>query len=499
MDATHLDTFVTALIDDLAPAGEGTDRSLFDLLDCPRPVVDEPALLAVLVAAVTARNLFDHVIASAVAATEVVDEPALLAVLVAAVTARNLFDHVIASAVAATERLGIPARRHLRSGADLLTSIGVAPGVALRAVRVGRAAPMLPALTCQQRLGGLGIEFADAVGRGVAHIAARVELTEEDRATVVTKLMIQTTPAQVSEKAREIAIEKAATQPQEEGAVPMIQTTPAQVSEKAREIAIEKAATQPQEEGAVPVAENTDLNDMTLVQTDEGRVAATLDLDVLTGEELFAALDPLCRPVPLPDGSPDPRPAGRRRADAFGQLVRGYLSSQRRPTSGGVLPHVTLIRPATIRPGARGQECVDTLGFGGPISAVTADLISCDSTLTAVIVDGAGAPLNVGRSERLFPPALRKALGVRDGGCAFPGCGRPVSWCDAHHIQPWNSAGTTCVDNGVHTAIHHGGWQVYLGPDRHPWFIPPHDPAEPQPAHLRSHARRTMTDLPTAA
>ncbi|OJZ65378.1 HNH endonuclease, partial [Mycolicibacterium diernhoferi] len=412
----------------------------FDLLDCPRPVVDEPALLAVLVAAVTARNLFDH---------------------------------VIASAVAATERLGIPARRHLRSGADLLTSIGVAPGVALRAVRVGRAAPMLPALTCQQRLGGLGIEFADAVGRGVAHIAARVELTEEDRATVVTKLMIQTTPAQVSEKAREIAIEK--------------------------------AATQPQEEGAVPVAENTDLNDMTLVQTDEGRVAATLDLDVLTGEELFAALDPLCRPVPLPDGSPDPRPAGRRRADAFGQLVRGYLSSQRRPTSGGVLPHVTLIRPATIRPGARGQECVDTLGFGGPISAVTADLISCDSTLTAVIVDGAGAPLNVGRSERLFPPALRKALGVRDGGCAFPGCGRPVSWCDAHHIQPWNSAGTTCVDNGVllcrshHTAIHHGGWQVYLGPDRHPWFIPPHDPAEPQPAHLRSHARRTMTDLPTAA
>ncbi|PEG51059.1 HNH endonuclease signature motif containing protein, partial [Mycolicibacterium diernhoferi] len=423
MDATHLDTFVTALIDDLAPAGEGTDRSLFDLLDCPRPVVDEPALLAVLVAAVTARNLFDH---------------------------------VIASAVAATERLGIPARRHLRSGADLLTSIGVAPGVALRAVRVGRAAPMLPALTCQQRLGGLGIEFADAVGRGVAHIAARVELTEEDRAAVVTKLMIQTTPAQVSEKAREIAIEK--------------------------------AATQPQEEGAVPVAENTDLNDMTLVQTDDGRVSATIDLDVLTGEELFAALDPLCRPVPLPDGSPDPRPAGRRRADAFGQLVRGYLSSQRRPTSGGVLPHVTLIRPATIRPGARGQECVDTLGFGGPISAVTADLISCDSTLTAVIVDGAGAPLNVGRSERLFTPNIRKGLAVRDRGCAFPGCGRPVSWCDAHHIQPWNSAGTTCVDNGVllcrshHTAIHHGGWQVYLGPDRHPWFIPPHDPAEPQPA-----------------
>ena len=185
----------------------------------------------------------------------------------------------------------------------------------------------------------MGIEFADAVGRGVAHVGARVALSEEDRAAVVRKLMIQTTPAEVAEKARAIAIER--------------------------------AATQPAGEGVVPVAENTDLNDMTLVQTDEGRVSATLDLDALTGEELFAALDPLCRPVPLPDGSPDPRPPGRRRADAFGQIMRTYLSSSGRPTSGGVLPHVTLIRPAGV----------DTLGFTGPVSAVTADLVACDSTL----------------------------------------------------------------------------------------------------------------------
>ncbi|MDZ7882807.1 MAG: HNH endonuclease signature motif containing protein [Mycobacterium sp.] len=94
---------------------------------------------------------------------------------------------------------------------------------------------------------------------------------------------------------------------------------------------------------------------------------------------------------------------------------------------------------------------------------------------------------------------------MRDGGCAHPGCGRPVSWCDAHHIRPWSSGGHTSIDNGVllcrlhHTAIHHGGWQVYLGADRHPWFIPPHKPDEAEPAHLRSHARRTMTDLPAAA
>ncbi|MDZ7883403.1 MAG: DUF222 domain-containing protein [Mycobacterium sp.] len=205
----------------------------------------------------------------------------------------------------------------------------------------------------------------------------------------------------------------------------------------------------------------------------------------------------MCRPVPLPDGSADPRPVGRRRAEAFGQIMRTYLSNSQRPMSGGVLPHVTLIRPA-----AHG---VDTLGFGGPVSAATAELIACDSTLTSVIVDQSGVPLDVGRSERLFPPHIRKGLAVRDGGCAHPGCGRPVSWCDAHHIRPWEHGGTTCLDNGVllcrlhHTAIHHGGWQVYLGADRHPWFIPPHQPGEAEPAHLRSHARRTMTDLPAAA
>src|SRR5690606_20801361 len=105
---------------------------------------------------------------------------------------------------------------------------------AWRAVRVGRAAHTLPALTRAQCLGGIGIEFVDAIGRGVTHINTRVPLSDEDRAAVVTTLMIQTTPAQVADKAREIALAKTSTQP------------PA--------------------DGAVPVAENADLNDMTLVQ-----------------------------------------------------------------------------------------------------------------------------------------------------------------------------------------------------------------------------------------
>ncbi|WP_078058626.1 HNH endonuclease signature motif containing protein [Mycolicibacter icosiumassiliensis] len=443
-----LDAFVNQLIDALSPAPVPDDdgaRTLFHLLDAPRRVLDEPPLLAVLDAAVTLRNLLDH---------------------------------VIASAVAASERLGIPARKHLRSGAGLLTGLGVAPAPAYRSARVGRAAHLLPALTRAQRLGAVGIEFADAIGKGITHITNRVPLSDAELAQVVTKLMVQTTPAAVNNKARAIAI---ATAP----------------------------ATPPDD--TVPVAENTELNEMTLIPGDDGRITGSFDLDVLTGEELQAALDPLCRPVPAPDGSPDPRPAARRRADGFGQLIRHYLSGSSRPASGGVLPHVTLIRPPTSTQHAaatpRTEPAVDMLGFTGPVSTLTADLVSCDCTLDSVHLDGNGAPLDVGRSQRLFPPKIRKALTVRDGGCAFPGCGKPVSWCDAHHIRAWTDNGVTSLDNGVllcrrhHTRIHHSNWQVYLGTDRHPWFIPPPDPAHPdrQPQHLRSQARRTLTNLPTAA
>jgi len=44
-------------------------------------------------------------------------------------------------------------------------------------------------------------------------------------------------------------------------------------------------------------------------------------------------------------------------------------------------------------------------------------------------------------------PAQRKALIVRDGGCIFPGCDRPASWCDAHHIIHWLDSGPTDLWN----------------------------------------------------
>ena len=45
--------------------------------------------------------------------------------------------------------------------------------------------------------------------------------------------------------------------------------------------------------------------------------------------------------------------------------------------------------------------------------------------------------------------AQRSALAVRDRHCRFPGCDRPGSWCDAHHVWHWSEGGPTDLDNLV--------------------------------------------------
>ncbi len=89
-------------------------------------------------------------------------------------------------------------------------------------------------------------------------------------------------------------------------------------------------------------------------------------------------------------------------------------------------------------------------------------------------------PLEVGRATRVIQPAQRAALAVRDGGCVFPDCQRPLAWCDAHHLRHWVHGGPTDLANlallcrAHHRAVHEGGWQLTHGPDGQWTATPPY-------------------------
>ncbi|HEX2374653.1 MAG TPA: HNH endonuclease signature motif containing protein, partial [Actinomycetota bacterium] len=88
--------------------------------------------------------------------------------------------------------------------------------------------------------------------------------------------------------------------------------------------------------------------------------------------------------------------------------------------------------------------------------------------------------LEVGRTSRVVQPAQRVALAVRDNGCVFPGCDRPLGWCEAHHVRHWLHGGPTDLGNlallcrAHHRAVHEGGWRLARGPDGQLTAHPPH-------------------------
>jgi hypothetical protein len=91
-----------------------------------------------------------------------------------------------------------------------------------------------------------------------------------------------------------------------------------------------------------------------------------------------------------------------------------------------------------------------------PLAATVARRLACDATLVTVVEDSAGAVLNVGRRTRTIPPAIRRALTLRDSGCRFPGCCE-TRFVDAHHIHHWCDGGETSLDNLVLLCRHHHG------------------------------------------
>lgn len=128
----------------------------------------------------------------------------------------------------------------------------------------------------------------------------------------------------------------------------------------------------------------------------------------------------------------------------------------------------------------RWSSCAQlALHSGQRLTAGQVRRLACDAQVLPAVLGGEGQVLDVGQSRRLINGPLRRALVLRDGGCAFPGCDRPARWCHGDHIRSWVDGGPTALDNAVllcgrhHRLVHAGDWVVRLGHDSRPEFVPP--------------------------
>src|SRR5919204_3948296 len=220
-----------------------------------------------------------------------------------------------------------------------------------------------------------------------------------------------------------------------------------------------------------------DRQELYLSPTLVGRGRLSGDLNAETTQVLVTALRAMQDAEVRSNDRTDTRSPARRRADALGEICRQWLDSSGRPTIAGERPHVIVTidvesvgrsqsAPGTARSG--GARPGGRLSDVGAISAADALMWACDAQVTRVITDAASRPLDVGRTTRITPPWIRKALVVRDGECAFPDCGRPPSWCDPHHVVHWTNGGATALSNLAllcrrhHRLIHHKRFSVEI-------------------------------------
>lgn len=169
------------------------------------------------------------------------------------------------------------------------------------------------------------------------------------------------------------------------------------------------------------------------------------------------------------------RTATQRRADALVELCRLEPEAAAgadggdtyRPIPASVVVTIDALALHRRAPGIAEVEGTPSC----TLSVEAARRLACDARISRIVTGPASEPLDVGRATRSVPPALRRAVNLRDGGCTFPGCDRPPGWCHAHHIRHWASGGTTDPPNLTllcshhHHAVHEGGYTVNRSDD----------------------------------
>jgi Domain of unknown function (DUF222) len=218
-------------------------------------------------------------------------------------------------------------------------------------------------------------------------------------------------------------------------------------------------------DGAEP--DPTEGRSLTMSRLLGGAFTGSFLLDAVGGEKVATALESIAAASRCPG---DARTAAQVRGDALVQLCDLALASGQLPILRTVKPHVgVLIGIEDLVDPATGVDA-GTTGLGAAISAARARWIACDGSVSRILMGPDSVPVDMGRDRRVAPPALRRAVELRDQSCVFAGCEAPAWWCEVHHVLHWGDGGETCLENSAllcerhHGKVHHG-FRIDRDPD----------------------------------
>jgi Domain of unknown function (DUF222) len=180
--------------------------------------------------------------------------------------------------------------------------------------------------------------------------------------------------------------------------------------------------------------------------TTRRRGDGTTDISIRVADIVADRLLTYVQAFTSPRQSPgDRRPYDQRLGHAFGAFLEA-VDPARLPLHGGdattvivTVDHQTLV------------DGLDTALIGdAAITPGAVRRLACTAGIIPAVLGGDSEILDLGRSRRLFSPAQRKAMAIRDRTCRAEGCDIPAPWCEAHHAaDPWSQAGRTDLADGL--------------------------------------------------
>ena len=161
-------------------------------------------------------------------------------------------------------------------------------------------------------------------------------------------------------------------------------------------------------------------------------------------------------------------PLATRRAHALAQICQHFLDHQQTRKGGRHRPHLNVTISYEEFCAGIGGQYLDT---DQPVSPAALGVLKCDSSYHRLLHSSRSGCLDYGRATRAWPVDIYNAIALRDGGCRFGTCDAPPSWCDVHHVLPWDDGGETSVENGLmgcrrhHYLVHKPGYSIKFLPD----------------------------------